>query len=839
MVSYQTDAASPSFLYASWLEFSASTGVHQVRVAVYEPAGTGAGTTGTTDDRWTFLDKGGLVGLNSDSRRAARHVQWVQTTPLHHAPDASGLANFLYLLWEEDDAACGELPQIRVVVFNGNNRSPLWVAVHGELPTDVPGPAFGLLCSDKFDDVTYECQLPSTLNRRPCKAATLPTGVATAAGDLVVSWSESGGDGEFDQLRAAVFGRIDDAAATFVPSTHPDPAWTAVEGDDTNFFGLNRLGHSGYHARDASLALVKGVVTAVWTEVGVRRPNLRVAQWNAGVYPANVEIRDPDMKVVHWSPLHRYAARYIHQETYRVFVAAQPPKPPPPAAAAPAAPDDHREALTSFLATSAFTLRFGGDYLRERFQSNALCLHGSCHAEYAAALASVTSKALPVNVSAAAMEEELNALLVAARACDGCRASVRKWDHSYLAGHYEGGIEHWEVVYEWKVTISLAPGQASGGGVGSEVQRQRVLGVGVTLGGLRQEDLTCEPSVGSGFEDGPKRRNGRPALPCLLFEYTLQAGDGSSNGGESLFDYYGAGALQVPPGSRVHDAALNVPVASLSLPKASSGEDLTSDLLAAPRFFCRDPHLYPDCRVAVTVVDDTVHAHMVVASSAVPDHEVLVALEEIARGEPRANQVGAVRVPVQPIELRIPLNPTLAENVLEVPRGGVVGVAVNGVPLVSYLDIFGHNTVEGEWAEPTDSCRGFVRRRGGGGGGGGVSQAAWSGAEVLFAEDVPGDVYSYRSMPLCLGDLVTTHALLGTPSPLVGYALDGFAIYGPFDEQGQLPVDLDRCNGRVNTKGIYQYHMTWAPPYTVGCFRGSFEGFSSAKTPLAKSFPGG
>ncbi len=288
LVSYQTDAASPSSLYAAWLEFNG--GVHQVRVAVYEAG---------TDDRWTFLDKGGLVGLNTDSSRAARHLHWVQTTPLNHAPDASGLDNFLHLLWEEDDEACGELPQIRVVVFNGNIRSPFWVPIHGELPTDVPDPAFGLLCSDKFD-VTYECQLPSTLNRRPCKAATLPTGVATAAGDLVLSWSESGGDGDFDQLRAAIFGRIDNVASTFLPSTHQDPTWTAVEGEDENFFGMNRQGHAGYHARDPSLALVNGVVTAVWTELGVQRPHLRVAQWNSGVYPTNVDIRDPAMKVMLW-----------------------------------------------------------------------------------------------------------------------------------------------------------------------------------------------------------------------------------------------------------------------------------------------------------------------------------------------------------------------------------------------------------------------------------------------------------------------------------------------------------------------------------------------------------
>ena len=66
----------------------------------------------------------------------------------------------------------------------------------------------------------------------------------------------------------------------------------------------------------------------------------------------------------------------------------------------------------------------------------------------------------------------------------------------------------------------------------------------------------------------------------------------------------------------------------------------------------------------------------------------------------------------------------------------------------------------------------------------------------------------------------------GFPSPLVGWALDGFAVYGPFDEYGNLTVPmllgghLDECNGRIGADGRYRYHLTPLSPFTIGCFRG-------------------
>ncbi len=61
---------------------------------------------------------------------------------------------------------------------------------------------------------------------------------------------------------------------------------------------------------------------------------------------------------------------------------------------------------------------------------------------------------------------------------------------------------------------------------------------------------------------------------------------------------------------------------------------------------------------------------------------------------------------------------------------------------------------------------------------------------------------------------------------MIGVAFDGFAIYGPVDENGRTLAssDLDECHGRYNADGVYQYHTTTDFPYILGCFRGQPKG---------------
>jgi hypothetical protein len=97
------------------------------------------------------------------------------------------------------------------------------------------------------------------------------------------------------------------------------------------------------------------------------------------------------------------------------------------------------------------------------------------------------------------------------------------------------------------------------------------------------------------------------------------------------------------------------------------------------------------------------------------------------------------------------------------------------------------------------------------------------------------------------------------PSPLIGWAADGFPIYGPIAckdaactqvetvksgyKTTNTPVTysfknhtwsahpddasyLDECNGRVEPNGAYHYHATTDFPYVPACFKGipSFKG---------------
>jgi hypothetical protein len=70
----------------------------------------------------------------------------------------------------------------------------------------------------------------------------------------------------------------------------------------------------------------------------------------------------------------------------------------------------------------------------------------------------------------------------------------------------------------------------------------------------------------------------------------------------------------------------------------------------------------------------------------------------------------------------------------------------------------------------------------------------------------------------------------GQQSPLLGYALDGFGIYGPLDAKGKVITNaqLDECHGRVakvnfngKMQNIYHYVLNNEYPYSIGCLKGT------------------
>ncbi len=146
------------------------------------------------------------------------------------------------------------------------------------------------------------------------------------------------------------------------------------------------------------------------------------------------------------------------------------------------------------------------------------------------------------------------------------------------------------------------------------------------------------------------------------------------------------------------------------------------------------------------------------------------------------------------IDLKLPADPQVAAA----PgclHGGPIGITVTGVAIYDAFDAAGYDGVAHELQ---DACHGHPDR---------------------------SQTYHYHGwLQTCVRDD-------GSPthnSSLLGYALDGFGIYGPwYNGKILTSADLDAChgitspvrwNGHIVT--IYHYVSTYDFPYTLGCYRG-------------------
>jgi hypothetical protein len=128
--------------------------------------------------------------------------------------------------------------------------------------------------------------------------------------------------------------------------------------------------------------------------------------------------------------------------------------------------------------------------------------------------------------------------------------------------------------------------------------------------------------------------------------------------------------------------------------------------------------------------------------------------------------------------------------------GGPIGTAKNGVAIFNALDAEDRDAIA---HETQDSCGGHPQRLG---------------------------IYHYHAIPSCL----TRGESKRRASGLVGWALDGYPIFGPRGSGGKLlrNADLDACHGQTSKvfyegrrQRIYHYNATLEYPYTLGCFRGT------------------
>ena len=116
--------------------------------------------------------------------------------------------------------------------------------------------------------------------------------------------------------------------------------------------------------------------------------------------------------------------------------------------------------------------------------------------------------------------------------------------------------------------------------------------------------------------------------------------------------------------------------------------------------------------------------------------------------------------------------------------------------------------------------------------GGGVAlDANFDVNGVLFIDSCNGHpqqvgAYHYHGVPYCVTDVIDTP---GEHSAILGVLLDGFPVYGPQDNGGDAPTDLDGCNGHAGSTpefpdGIYHYHLTETGVYSIPCYHGVLTG---------------
>ena len=170
-----------------------------------------------------------------------------------------------------------------------------------------------------------------------------------------------------------------------------------------------------------------------------------------------------------------------------------------------------------------------------------------------------------------------------------------------------------------------------------------------------------------------------------------------------------------------------------------------------------------------------------IESNGMPDHLMMIGITAWQQQVPLPQNYkgdNAWRIPLYPVPAKEPMS--AKENFFR----GAIALAINGVPI--FNPIKNDGVTDTKIAGELDDWGGHCGR---------------------------GDDYHYHLPPVHL----EKEAGKGKP---VGYALDGYPIFG-FDEADGSPVKkLDWLNGHKDDKGNYHYHSTKTYPYLNGGFYG-------------------
>jgi phosphatidylethanolamine-binding protein (PEBP) family uncharacterized protein len=143
---------------------------------------------------------------------------------------------------------------------------------------------------------------------------------------------------------------------------------------------------------------------------------------------------------------------------------------------------------------------------------------------------------------------------------------------------------------------------------------------------------------------------------------------------------------------------------------------------------------------------------------------------------------------------KIPLNPAIAAATTTA-IDGPIGVAINGVPIFNPCKQGGCQNGDTKVLGELDSCNGHAGR---------------------------ADDYHYHAAPTCM--MAGKPASYWDTHPL-GWALDGFAIFGYNNADGTVATRDSLCGGNTsavtNAPSGYSYHVTDTSPYVLSCFNGT------------------
>ena len=185
-------------------------------------------------------------------------------------------------------------------------------------------------------------------------------------------------------------------------------------------------------------------------------------------------------------------------------------------------------------------------------------------------------------------------------------------------------------------------------------------------------------------------------------------------------------------------------------------------------------------------------------SSGIPTHKMMVGITAWQQQVPLPQDFtggNAFRIPRNPVMSNTPI---LAKNAL---FSGAIAVAVNGIPIF--------NPIKNDGVTDT-----FI-----------AGELDEFGGHCGRADD-----YHYHVAPLHLVDIV------GGSNP-IGYALDGYPLYGIAEIDGSTVAGLDQYNGHTYKNGAYHYHSTKAYPYVNGGLRGVVQVQNDAVTPQPLTTP--